>query len=782
MKRFLPLLSLLCVLILWGCPKAPEEPDTLTPVTTSYNIGAEGGDITISFRTNLAYSVKPDASWLTLVTKSTKAVTTQSVTVRAAANSSFDSRSAKVTVTAGSLSIEMTVNQAGQQAQIDVDASSFDVPAEGGEFSVKVSSNADYNVDIKADWISRKGSSAGAEVFTVQPNESGSQRSGSITFSYGGVSKTISVSQAAAQLPEEDVLENGDKSTYNVAAGGQNITVVVRSNVDYKVEVSDSWISQTKTKAVKEDRLVFAVAANSGAARSGSITVTYGSVLSFIVTVNQAAYVEPGEDPYLELSAEELEVDPAGETCSINVNSNFGYTASSNAEWLEILASGDVFTFRVLPNEAEDARNAMVLFSSEGIVKYLFIAQNSVNSGVDPFDVGENLSVKGTANCYVVTKAGNFCFDASVMGNGLPGFIWTDDEAMGQNLWPTESVSVDFTLYGSEKPNSTRVLWDDNSVITDVSIDADLKVSFTATGNKGNALIAVYNQQKELLWSWHIWCTDAPERIRHDSYDGTPIVMLDRNLGAVSANPADREKTFGYWYQFGRKDPLRLYDGVAAYMAPGEVTMELSVKQPTFIYGMVGKSNEWFNGSVQTITADLWGNPYALHNGTGHLYRASVSELRKTIYDPCPPGYMVPPEWAWESLSMDNGAVSEYGLTFEEDNGQSFYPFAGFGDAGDQYGGDSGWYGYPGFKPNNDGQKWHHNVRNVMACWSSCSAGSLERTGDDNYQDAYMFYYMQNEEVSGNTVMVSESSPAFFYPKFSHIRQRCCSVRCMRIQ
>jgi len=191
---------------------------------------------------------------------------------------------------------------------------------------------------------------------------------------------------------------------------------------------------------------------------------------------------------------------------------------------------------------------------------------------------------------------------------------------------------------------------------------------------------------------------------------------------------------------------------------------------------------------VTTITADLWGNPYALHNGTDHMYPATMGELKKTIYDPCPPGYMVPPEWAWDNFSMDNCTVGDYGLTFTEDNGESFYPFAGFGDSGDAYGGDNGWYGYPGYTPNlNPGDgKYHHNCRNVVCCWSSgCECGYV-RSGLDwdlsNYQHVNMFYYTQDEEASQNYVMVNANSPAHLYPKYSHIRERCCSVRCMKIQ
>jgi len=505
------------------------------------------------------------------------------------------------------------------------------------------------------------------------------------------------------------------------------------------------------------------------------------------VTVNQNAYIAPSEDdPYLELSTKEVTIDEYGGEVSIAVSANFEYTVDCDVDWVTIKQTGATFTCSVAANSQPVERSTMLIFSSEGVIEYLTVMQLGQGSNVDPFDVGSNLSVNGTANCYVVPKAGNYTFDASVMGNGPQGFIWEDEVAVEQNLWPWDLISVTFSNYGGEKPNTAEVLWDDNNVITGVSINSDLVVSFTATGNKGNAVIIVRNKLNQLLWSWHIWCTDSPDRLRHETFNGTPIVMLDRNLGATSANPSDGQATFGYWYQFGRKDPLKLQYGAAWSMVSGEQSMEASVEHPTTIYKFVGKDNEWFNGSVKTITADLWGNPYAMHNGTDHLYQASMDELRKTIYDPCPPGYMVPPEWAWESITMDDCYADDKGLYVTEQNGVSFYPFAGFGDQGDEYGGDNGWYGYPGYTPKSDGSKYHHNMRNVVCCWSSGSELAFLRSGHewdkDNYHHANMFVYMQNEELSGNTVMVNENSPAYLYVKYGHVRQRVCSVRCMKMQ
>ena len=67
-----------------------------------------------------------------------------------------------------------------------------------------------------------------------------------------------------------------------------------------------------------------------------------------------------------------------------------------------------------------------------------------------------------------------------------------------------------------------------------------------------------------ILWSFHIWMTDAPEKQIYYRYDPETqaftdevvCTMMDRNLGATSASVDDGAATYGLLYQFNRKDPL----------------------------------------------------------------------------------------------------------------------------------------------------------------------------------------------------------------------------------
>jgi len=79
-------------------------------------------------------------------------------------------------------------------------------------------------------------------------------------------------------------------------------------------------------------------------------------------------------------------------------------------------------------------------------------------------------------------------------------------------------------------------------------------------------------------------------------------------------------------------------------------------------------SDNWIN----SLNNNLWGNP-------DYTRSYPLSELKKTIYDPCPPGYIVPPVNAFILLKdktrlqfVTNGFIlrGDYGQT-------SFYPYSG---------------------------------------------------------------------------------------------------------
>lgn len=97
------------------------------------------------------------------------------------------------------------------------------------------------------------------------------------------------------------------------------------------------------------------------------------------------------------------------------------------------------------------------------------------------------------------------------------------------------------------------------------------------TGPKsGNALIAAYNSNGDIIWSWHIWVTDNEpgnvsnavvystyawnERQIYNTIRVPGYAIMPCNLGALKYEPDDVETidpdTHGMLYQWGRKDPF----------------------------------------------------------------------------------------------------------------------------------------------------------------------------------------------------------------------------------
>ena len=138
--------------------------------------------------------------------------------------------------------------------------------------------------------------------------------------------------------------------------------------------------------------------------------------------------------------------------------------------------------------------------------------------------------------------------------------------------------------------------------------------------------------------------------------------MMDRNLGALTATNATGDVdplSIGLYYQWGRKDPF-----------PGATTFEKSPKGAAVA------------GTAWTYHKELISTEYSVQHPTEY---ASVPEVddgvwnaddpqdlwnaednKKTVYDPCPPGYRVPvydktlPMWAGsdEGFTFDGNRVS----------------------------------------------------------------------------------------------------------------------------
>lgn len=228
-----------------------------------------------------------------------------------------------------------------------------------------------------------------------------------------------------------------------------------------------------------------------------------------------------------------------------------------------------------------------------------------------------------TANCYIVSKAGNYMF-RPVKGNSTA---------------PVGEVA------------SVEVLWETFNTATTPSVGDLIKsyayydgmISFSTSDNfrEGNAVIAAKDVYGNIIWSWHIWLTDKPSEI---TYKGSAGIMMDRNLGALSAEKGSSQ-ALGLLYQWGRKDPF-----LGSYKTIGgsdnddtQFTAKSTLKWPADVNST--KSVGTLDYVVAHPTTFIKGNQYTSNdwlyfNRVDTLWRSPVAS--KTIYDPCPAGWRVP--------------------------------------------------------------------------------------------------------------------------------------------
>ena len=241
----------------------------------------------------------------------------------------------------------------------------------------------------EADWVSNL--TAGDNVvFVVAANE-GDARETTITVAYDTLSFDVVVKQAAkAEEPEnkapqftltsEEVMEFGQNEamgtiTFELKNPIQGVNVTAKANV--------SWISQVTPQA---EKIIFAVAANTGDAREGKITAKYGE-LSFEVTIKQVEYVAPA--PIINLDTTAIEVSAEGGAQSVaysvdNAVEGVEFTATCEAEWITNLtvADGNI-TFDVAASEESGMRSTTIVTAYGEVTKEINVSQLPANANPD---------------------------------------------------------------------------------------------------------------------------------------------------------------------------------------------------------------------------------------------------------------------------------------------------------------------------------------------------------------------------------------------------------------
>ena len=301
-------------------------------------------------------------------------------------------------------------------------------------------------------------------------------------------------------------------------------------------------------------------------------------------------------------------------------------------------------------------------------------------------------NARWTANCYVVNGWGYFKLPL-VYGNAIKNGTTNADAYKANTSSPNTAndfCNRDGTAITDETIKiialsgttiTANVEWQYVNNLATTTMVKNAKVVSESDGynylyfeidkdaiDQGNALISV-SDNEGILWSWHIWVTDMPWKTTNTYSDGThsyrfmtmPLGMVDLNPSLSAATPRILNYTFSQtpsngnsvvvsinqagdsyptnttctFYQWGRKDPFK---PTSYNPLTGGQTYADAIKNPKVFYK--GASYDWSSG-----------HSYQLWNAGNTSASSPVYTSTKTIYDPCPPGFKVAPQYAYKIMN-----------------------------------------------------------------------------------------------------------------------------------
>ena len=188
---------------------------------------------------------------------------TATVKFKTTENTESEDRTVAVTIKAGADSKTFSITQKGNKSLL-VTSKKYELPKEGGEIEIEVKSNVEYEMTIAEsckEWITEatgRALTTHKHILAIAASEEAVKREGEITFKSGDIVETVKVYQAG-----EAVLLLS-KNEFTVGEAGETITVDIKSNVDFGVQMPNAdWIKEEASgRGMSSHTLRFVISEN----------------------------------------------------------------------------------------------------------------------------------------------------------------------------------------------------------------------------------------------------------------------------------------------------------------------------------------------------------------------------------------------------------------------------------------------------------------------------------------------------------------------------------------
>ena len=502
-----------------------------------------------------------------------------------------------------------------------------------------------------------------------------------------------------------------------------DINVGIRNKMEYHLEVSspstgapysggtlsDGWVRSYKTDGVNTSPASWWVDGYSETGASGPFESTPPSWLnSFTQHGNGVASSSGTESVTATVSAQTPNIIPNARNIALRNKSEVG-TQSAPID-LSRVPAGNSPLFSIA-----DGANASTYSGNPMNTANCYVV---TRPGWYKIPVVYGNAIKGTTSDKEHANTEAYNPSISYPNNFLKPFIRHDGNAI-TNPWIKDN--------GINLNNGVaELLWlDQPNLVQDIQLQSDKQyiVFHVSQANihEGNAVIALKENSASnatIFWSWHIWVTasnmktinvknnkaKAPSRPGRDNFDflsenlgacddrGESVIFPEVNVWVRISNGRKTEvikiTRTGFtlapeynspYYQWGRKDPILPSDGLVLYnlnnkfwydksgackknlliktwYLNGNLEIANTIKHPHTFNRKSSMDNRYYN---------LW-DTNCNETSTGGITTARFESVTKSVYDPCPPGFCLPPNGAFTgftSTGNNTGNSSQWNVS-----------------------------------------------------------------------------------------------------------------------
>lgn len=371
----------------------------------------------------------------------------------------------------------------------------------------------------------------------------------------------------------------------------------------------------------------------------------------------------------------------------------------------------DLHDKRIIAIDDYPTINSNNIVKSGGIAEKLQELSNQISEfqckDLSLYDIhGYDTSSRTTANTYIVRNPGHYVipliYGNSIKNNQINDRAYTNNGSQYSadfvNYLGNQIVSPYIETDTGVNASTAELVWQTSKdMITNVSIlqGADCNYLRFTINNipsvNGDAVLAIKDENGNIMWSWMIWAvSNGVEAATVVNNTGVEYIMMTAGLGAIF----DLNKT-NYvvpHFQWGRKDPMcppasynsssnmvlydmngNVYNGFDVFGtaddSSNEKTVKNSIRYPNLFFTEYDSTK--YNWNNLDWFVNFWNA-----NMTSSSSVADDQDIAiKTIYDPCPRGFMIPSgrfATGFTSTGNNTSAAEEFNIIGSWNNGWTF--------------------------------------------------------------------------------------------------------------